>query len=369
MERWEGATSMSVRAVQGQRKGQRKGQLLTRLDEVLSIGADFSVTAADSEGLTRALKRTSLVPTGVVFDCMERRFDPDYCAYDPFYAVGVAVVSAVIGTLASKNVASKVVKATYMAIHSALDKMCYTPPEKDPDGYLFSSDPFPGFRSWRDMSQDEVMNHKEISTVCKVLDASLRSVLRSREYSWAAQQDWKEEYENGNLPMTDLVFELFSLVLTPSQTLRNAGMAIDDIDKQTTPHGSFFAQTISSVIDLAMIASIPATLQYLARYMSEHALMVASFLRVNSKLLKSGEDLILDVTWFARMCKEDITKRSVEYDELIAAIKSGMPFADQSALFWKKLEAEREMRQQAYLVDEVMKMPTIMASFDKPAIA
>ena len=50
----------------------------SRLYAVLRAGE--ARTGADAEGgLTRTLKRTSLVPTGA---CLPRNFDPDYCAYD-----------------------------------------------------------------------------------------------------------------------------------------------------------------------------------------------------------------------------------------------------------------------------------------------
>ena len=46
--------------------------------------------------------------------------------------------------------------------------------------------------------------------------------------------------------------------------------------------------------------------KYLSRYMSEHALMIASFFRVNAKRLRASEPLMLNIQDFARQCKEDI---------------------------------------------------------------
>ena len=49
----------------------------SRLEVVLRAGQE-----REESGLTRALKKTSLVPTGA---CLPRNFDPDYCAYDRYY--------------------------------------------------------------------------------------------------------------------------------------------------------------------------------------------------------------------------------------------------------------------------------------------
>ena len=53
-------------------------------------------------------------------------------------------------------------------------------------------------------------------------------------------------------------------------------------------------------------AQAAAIVKYLSRYMSEHALMIASFFRVNAKRLRASEPLMLNIQDFARQCKEDI---------------------------------------------------------------
>ena len=49
-----------------------------------------------------------------------------------------------------------------------------------------------------------------------------------------------------------------------------------------------------------------AVIKYLSRYMNEHALMIASFFRVNAKRLRANEPLLTDIKAFAQQCKEDI---------------------------------------------------------------
>ena len=79
----------------------------------------------DESGLTRSLKNTSLVPTGA---CLPRGFDPDYCAYDGYYAIGVAVVSAVVGALVDADVPSKILTSMYTKASDALGDLCHKRP-------------------------------------------------------------------------------------------------------------------------------------------------------------------------------------------------------------------------------------------------
>ena len=53
-------------------------------------------------------------------------------------------------------------------------------------------------------------------------------------------------------------------------------------------------------------ASAAWILKYVSRYLNEHALMVASFFRVNAKRLENGEPALLDLGKFVQMCRNDI---------------------------------------------------------------
>ena len=94
-----------------------------------------------------------------------------------------------------------------------------------------------------------------------------------------------------------------------------------------------------------LAASFAAVVKYLSRYMNEHAMMIASFFRVNAKCMRAKQPLMLDLSEFARQCKEDIANGP----------NPPPPPVNPAA--------EAENRRQNNLVDEVMKMPTIMAAY------
>tara|TARA_B100000780_G_scaffold238390_1_gene179811 strand:- start:132 stop:527 length:396 start_codon:yes stop_codon:yes gene_type:complete len=104
----------------------------------------------------------------------------------------------------------------------------------------------------------------------------------------------------------------------------------------------------------AHAASAAWTLKYISRFMNEHAMMVASFFRVNSKRLHSSQPLQLNLKAFAQMCKDDIANGPNPPPPL--------PTAEELAA--AKAAAEAENRHQNDLVDKVMMMPTIMASYE-----
>ena len=118
-----------------------------RLDAVLRAGQSVAlVTKARDQaeeddvgsGLTKALKNTSLVPTGA---CLPRGFDPDYCAYDRYYTVGVALVSAVLGALVDANMPQKLIAILGTQVNAVVSNMCYTPPNDAYSAYMGKNRP------------------------------------------------------------------------------------------------------------------------------------------------------------------------------------------------------------------------------------
>ena len=96
------------------------------------------------------------------------------------------------------------------------------------------------------------------------------------------------------------------------------------------------------------------TLKYISRYMNEHALMIASFFRVNAKRMHNKQPLMLDLKAFVQKCHDDIADGPNP--------PPPPPTAEELAA--ARAYAEAEKRRQAHLVDEVMKMPTVMASYE-----
>ena len=145
-----------------------------RLDAVLRAGQSFALvtkTRGQAEeddvdsGLTKALKNASLVPTGV---CLPRGFDPDYCAYDRYYAVGVALVSAVLGALVEADVPSKLTFLIMDHVKDKLTNMCYTPPSDAYSTLMGKNVPF------RRLSYEEkkVAWEQEFTPLCRSLESA-----------------------------------------------------------------------------------------------------------------------------------------------------------------------------------------------------
>ena len=89
------------------------------------------------------------------------------------------------------------------------------------------------------------------------------------------------------------------------------GMTVDEVSVMP----SFWASLAASTTALF------AALKYIKDHLQAHARMIASYFRVNAMRLRSGEEFVLDVNTFARMCREDIidTQAYDDYDPERAA--------------------------------------------------
>ena len=146
-----------------------------RLDAVLRAGQSFALVTkargqAEEEddvgsGLTKALKNASLVPTGA---CLPRGFDPDYCAYDRYYAVGVALVSAVLGALVDANVPQQLILLITSKVKHTLGDLCYTPPTDVYSTLMGKNKPFNRLTH----DEAEAVKRSEFSALCQSLDSA-----------------------------------------------------------------------------------------------------------------------------------------------------------------------------------------------------
>jgi len=335
----------------------------SRLDEVLRAGSKAR-TDADAEGsLTRTLKQTSLVPTGA---CLPRNFDPDYCAYDGYYAIGVGLVSATLGVLVDTNLPSLIYGHVASALQETLGNMCHT----RKDGW-FNYGP-----DYADMSRDEQRNAvDDFPAVCKALAASLVP-------HQAVNYSNKLDKMRGDLGILGaMAVKLLHLIFTPA--LMTTAVSYGNPD-QTALVVGMVAGSIQHLY----------VLKYIARYMSEHTLMVASFFRVNAKRLRASEPLLTDLKTFVQQCKEDIADgpnppppppsdadRQAAADAVNNAFGPPPSDADRQAaadavnnafgppptaeeLAAARADAEAQRLRSAEVIDEVMKMPTIMASYE-----
>jgi len=346
-----------------------------RLDAVLRAG--MAKTAEDDEsGLTRSLKNTSLVPTGA---CLPRGFDPDSCAYDGYYAIGVAVVSAVVGALVDADVPNKILMSMYAKASNALGDFCHKRPTDAYNVWMGNNKPFSQMDTF-----DKIRAMENFPTLCNSLNEAMKPMIdgerfssdqrhRSLAYDLSREQKqckYWEMYREEQVPCSDLegvnaIFDtlwqmafgdgrfgshqqrmerfdqfqrdeinrlgatnptfrfhvllehLVELIMLPgamlARTLAVAGGP--NVDSKTSYsvikamlagfdiHPGNFEDKTSLLYVGAMAAW---TLKNIAHYMNEHALMIASFFRINARRLGAGEAPMLDLVTFARQCREDI---------------------------------------------------------------
>ena len=250
----------------------------------------------DESGLTRSLKNASLVPTGA---CLPRGFDPNYCDMDPFYFAGVAIVSSVVGLLASTT-STQFVNEMSWNLRRRLGQLCYTPPStssmiwdlffkwKRPD----IDGEWDGFH-WTEWQKREA--RAEFSAVCVALDSSLNTA----EFTSETLLNLDERFADS--PYHRLTKKLMLLIMVPAvHTATHPGLYEMAPTNEVVKMPGFWATLAASTVALF------AALKYIKDHLQAHARMIASYFRVNAMRLRSGEEFVLDVYTFARMCREDI---------------------------------------------------------------
>lgn len=270
--------------------------MASRLDLVLRAGAARNKNRAEDEsGLTRALKKTSLVPTGA---CLPRNFDPEYCAYDRYYAIGVALVSATVTVLLECELPQRLVSSLAKNLRDTVGYYCHTenPTAFNSDAWDEKSD-VPGYFT----ESAKTNARKEFSALCKAMDYSLVSaqILGGA----LSHPDWHTHFQSDSaseMPYNMLVKALTRLLVISLAPVFGLG---DPAHNNGYPPIVYVAHPLGVTATLTWAA---ATVKYLSRYMNEHAMMIASFFRVNAKRLRASEPLMLDLQAFARQCREDI---------------------------------------------------------------
>ena len=294
-----------------------KGAPSRRLDEVLRAGVAVGRPVDESEsGLTRALKQASITPTGA---CVARTFDPDYCAYDQYYTIGVAVVSATLGVLAETRTLSVFINAGIDAVREALGRQCHVPQAENPDGYFFSAEPNPQAKRFDQMNRKEADDAiQNFSFLCKTLDSALyvsQPETDERKVNIPAIEQTRVDTMD---TLSRVAHRLVEMLIIPArmamvlahnlaETRKPAPKpwTLSRDDQEFWQYRQMY-EDHAFVVHSAGLATLAWTLKYVSRYLNEHALMIASFFRVNAKRLDNGEPALLDLSKFVQMCKNDI---------------------------------------------------------------
>ena len=292
-----------------------------RLDEVLRAGTVVG-TPVDESGLTRALKQASVTPTGA---CVPRTFDPDYCAYDQYYAVGVADTTATLGVLAETGAVKTTANAAIRAVREALGRQCHVP---EAEGWTWTKRN-PQAKRFDQMAEIEKGDAREkFSFLCASLDDGLRSTyLHGDAYLMGAA------YQLKNMPLGNVAVKLIEMIIRPAEGVSTVashfldggasmarGAEYREYERDMTLSGESkeriddvlngvlrrYEVADGIVVNGVFLASVAWILKYVSRYLNEHALMVASFFRVNAKRLDNGEPALLNLAKFVQMCKDDI---------------------------------------------------------------
>jgi len=334
-----------------------------RLEAVLRAGKTHeTATGADGECLTRALKRTSLVPTGA---CLPRGFDPDYCAYDRYYTLGLSLVSTMMTALIAAGMPDRMYESMVDRIRDTLGSYCHTPNHgwvyddtwdfKEQDALSSVIPP-----QYRETSKQEA--RQDFSKLCAAMDESLAAfqpdgiLSRAGKYTAGRRNvimNLRAQSRPMNLLWNNLIQALRTLVcklVLPKSFVLDMHMLpaniVSWIEKTDSLH------TGVTYLDVYLWAD--ASAKYISRYMNEYTLMIASFFRVNAKNLRTGKPLMVNLNTFAQQCRADIVNGP--------NTPPTPPTVEELAAAWAYTESEK--RRQADLVDEVMKMPTVMASYE-----
>jgi len=385
-----------------------------RLDEVLRAAKARGVLATgaattDESGLTRALKKASLAPTGT---CLPRTFDPDYCAYDRYYAIGVTLVSAALGALVSNKTVRGFQSGITLALTEALGRQCHVPEEKSAAAYYGLTEADPMTKPFDKMTSKEKGQAREsFPLVCNELSHALNRLgmdsdtplfvayllsnmagLADMRTDWAKYDSVADIIEENVppaiRPLATVASQIAGLILTPSlaagtfvEAMADGGTEEAEWDEwnkvtrkyktskrllnspeweakdENRKYASQRSENLRTTMFSVWALTAAWILKYVTRFMNQHALMIASFFRVNSKRLHNSEPLELNLAKFVEMCKTDIADGPNPPPEPPTAAE----------LAEAKAAAEAQRQRSADVIDEVMKMQTIMASVEKPA--
>ena len=333
-----------------------------RLEAVLRAGKTHeTATGADGECLTRALKRTSLVPTGA---CLPRGFDPDYCAYDRYYTLGLSLVSTMMTALIAAGMPDRMYESMVDRIRDTLGSYCHTPNH----GWVYDDtwdfkeqDALPSVipPQYRETSKQEA--RQDFSKLCAAMDESLAAfqpdgiLSRAGKYTAGRRNvimNLRAQSRPMNLLWNNLIHALRDLVcklVFPSAFL--LGKAANDNIQSWIEKRDWLDTGVTYLVRYLWAKT---SAKYISRYMNEYTLMIASFFRVNAKNLRTGKPLMVNLNTFAQQCRADIVNGP--------NTPPTPPTVEELAAAWAYTESEK--RRQADLVDEVMKMPTVMASYE-----
>jgi hypothetical protein len=172
------------------------------------------------------------------------------------------------------------------------------PEAENPDGYFFPAAPNPQAKRFDQMDYSEKQDARaKFSFLCSTLDNALGSAKMFPHKSWP----W------GRVEMPDST--LIQLAALLMDMLASPGDAVFSVGLDLMGHGTHNDWDDQVTLEAAKMASLATSawmLKYVSRYLNEHALMIASFFRVNAKRLDNGEPALLNIAKFVQMCKNDI---------------------------------------------------------------
>ena len=285
--------------------------------------------------------------------CVPRNFDPDYCAYDRYYTVGLTLVTAALSALVQSELFAEAAYQLIAVLDEALGRMCHAPKDTLWGMYYGQG------KRYNSMNDDERKLAKEdFGALCHSLDVTLN------EPFWHFSNLGRPHYPRfpNKSRQRKWLFVLFLLTWVPP-----AAMVQDVLyDLIKLPPPSPFLDAMNRLLasdyepdgdvndssyTVWMIVTLPIVWWWyksIARFMNEHAMMIASFFRVNLKRRHNNEPLLLNPKAFVQMCKNDIADGP--------SPPPPPPTAEELAA--AKAHAEAEKQRQPDLVDATSKTST-----------
>jgi len=190
-----------------------------------------------------------------------------------------------------------------------MSRQCHTPQPENQDGLFFAAEPNPQAKQYHDMDWSEQADaRKNFSFMCKlVLDKLENFPILTNNYYSPYMPDAMNLADRGNktpywvLRILNLIFAPTWLLISTYRELRE-GKFYQDVVRD----GGVAWGREMPALPFVYYGTLAYTLKYISRFMNQHALMIASFFRVNARRLQNKQPLELDIGKFVEMCKKDI---------------------------------------------------------------
>lgn len=216
-------------------------------------------------------------PTGA---CVPRQIDADYCAWDRYYGIGVAVTSSFLMALLASPLTNMSLKAALGAMSMTLSKVCKIDSLSWSKWLLGDYAEFQG-------------SNIERTQLCNLLSRMAQRMAVDLEKNTYART-----------PRNVAETPAFS-TLIEANLLTILGYVLSNFDRVMDPSYAFTLAMVPPGQSVAFLYSLQRAIRAISYYNREISRGIASYLRVNARLM-ADEKPLLGPMQFAKMIQADI---------------------------------------------------------------